>query len=68
MKKMNSSLLPTSYGGNVNKKSKYLLKKFEVEEWMLVFAGKTGGLYQFLNKKERAVRRAADQMRIASAS
>lgn len=68
MKKMNSSLLPTSYGGNVNKKSEYLLKKFEVEGWKLVFAGKTGDLYQFLYKKQRAERRAADQMRMASAS
>ena len=41
MKKMNSSLLPTSYWGNVNKKSEYLLRKFEVVVWMKVFAGKT---------------------------
>ena len=68
MKKMNSSLLPTSYGGNVNKKSEYLLKKFEVERWMLVFDRKTRNFTNSYTKKARAIRRAADQMRMASAS
>ena len=55
MTKMNSSLLPTSYWGNVNKKSEYLLRKFEVVAWMKVFAGKTVKKFQISQKNSAPV-------------